>query len=138
MSELLTGQSKRIPALDQMRGYAILGMLLVNAKGVFHLQAAQLSHHREMFTYADTIAPLFMFVVGMGMRLSWLRRSALDGANVARRAMAKRFSLLVLIAFAIYAGWLWGALMGIGVAGFVADRNPHGSVRPPFGARSRS
>lgn len=120
MSEVITGQLKRIPALDQMRGYAILGMLLVNAKSLFHLQAAQLSHHREMFTYADTIAPLFMFVVGMGMRLSWLRRSAQDGAAVVRRAMVKRFSLLVLIAFAIYAGWLWDALMDIGLAGLLA------------------
>jgi predicted acyltransferase len=117
---MTTGQLKRIPALDQLRGYAIFGMLLVNAKGLFHLEAVQLSHHRELFTYADTIAPLFMFVVGMGMRLSWLRRNAKDGDGITRKAMAKRFALLVLIAFVIYAGYLWDALMDIGLAGLLA------------------
>lgn len=120
MSEAMTEPLKRLPALDQMRGYAIFGMLLVNAKGLFHFDAAQLSHHRELFTYADTIAPLFVFLVGMGMRLSWLRRSVQDGVVAARKAMAKRFGLLVLIAFALYAGWLWDALMDIGLAGLLA------------------
>jgi len=129
MSEVSSGQLQRIPALDQMRGYAIFGMLLVNAKGLFHLETAQLSHHREMFTYADTIAPLFMFVVGMGMRLSWLRRSAQEGVAVARKAMARRFALLVLIAFALYAGYLWDALMDIGLAGLLALPFINRSVR---------
>jgi predicted acyltransferase len=120
MSETRTANLQRISALDQMRGYAIFGMLLVNAQGLFHFNAAQLSHHRESFTYADTIAPLFMFVVGMGMRLSWLRRSAQDGNGAARLAMARRFGLLILIAFALYAGWLWDALMAIGLAGLLA------------------
>ncbi len=126
---MITGQLNRIPALDQLRGYAVFGMLLVNATGLFHLETAQLSHHRERFTYADTIAPLFVFVVGMGLRLSWLRRSAQDGAGVARRALAKRFALLVLIAFAIYSGWLWDALMDIGLAGLLALPLIHKSVR---------
>ena len=129
MSEVITGQLQRIPALDQLRGYAVFGMLLVNATGWFHLETAQLSHHRERFTYADTIAPLFVFVVGMGLRLSWLRRSVQDGDGVARRALAKRFALLVLIAFAIYSGWLWDALMDIGLAGLLALPLIHKSVR---------
>ncbi len=111
---------QRLPVLDQLRGYAVFGMLLVNAKDLFHLEAAQLSHQRETFTYADTIAPLFLFVVGMGMRLSWLRRSSQVGDGPARMAMAKRFGLLVLIAFALYAGYLWDALMDIGLAGLLA------------------
>ena len=112
--------SKRIPVLDQMRGYAIFGMLLVNANDLFHLHWEQLNHHRERFTYADTIAPMFMFVVGMGMRISWLRRSARDGVSKARQAMAKRLALLVLIGFALYAGYYWDALMDIGLAGLLA------------------
>lgn len=112
-------------------------MLLVNASGLFFdpVQATlgegafarfydgvlyQLSHHRTTFSYADTIAPLFVFVVGMGMRLSWLRRSAVAGEWPTRKAMIKRYMLLVLIAFAIYAGWLWDALMDIGLAGLLA------------------
>ncbi|MBX3179065.1 MAG: DUF1624 domain-containing protein [Candidatus Hydrogenedentes bacterium] len=126
----------RITAIDQIRGYAIFGMLLVNASGFFHLKqlTEQLSHHRNVFTYADTIAPLFVFVVGMGMRLSWLKRAEKAGHSETRWAMAKRFGLLVLIAFALYAGWLWDALMDIGLAGllalFLIDKKP--AVRAAF------
>ena len=107
-------------SIDQLRGYAIFGMILVNAKGMFGVKIDQLSHHQNYFTFADTVAPIFMFVVGIGMRLSWLRRSKVSGRSVARRAMVRRFSILVLMAFALYMGWLWDALMDIGLAGLLA------------------
>lgn len=136
---------KRIVCMDQLRGYAIFGMLIVNARSLFFTPMAssmadtrmqgffdaclfQISHHRSTFTYADTIAPLFVFVVGMGMRVSWLRRSTHVEPSAIRKAMAKRYGLLVLIAFALYAGWLWDALMDIGLAGLLAvlliDKKP--------------
>ena len=65
---------QRIAVLDQMRGYAIFGMLLVNAKGLFHFSATQLRNHRASFTYADTIAQLFVFVVGyasLAITIDW-------------------------------------------------------------------
>lgn len=128
----------RIASLDQYRGYAIFGMLLVNFFGHYDtkwiqelndsgLKSAlmfifgeQLHHHNEFMTYADTIAPIFMFVVGIGMRLSWLNRVNKVEPSVARKSMAGRYFTLVLIAFAIYTGWLWDALMNIGLAGLVA------------------
>ena len=130
-------EAKRIVCVDQLRGYAIFGMLLVNAKGLFFepvksymegssFQAAfdafyfQISHHKTNFTYADTIAPLFVFVVGMGMRLSWLKRSQAVSVSESRKALVKRYFMLVLIGFAIYTGWLWDALMDIGLAGLIA------------------
>lgn len=125
-------QTSRIVSIDQLRGYAIFGMLIVNAGPLFFepMQAKlsepwfetflyQIQHHRTAFTYADTIAPLFVFVVGMGMRLSWLRRGAVAGFGATRKAMVKRNILLVLIAFALYPGWLWDALMDIGLAGLI-------------------
>lgn len=145
---------KRIVCVDQLRGYAIFGMLLVNAKGLFFGPVVppaegsvfaglweawlyQISHHRTTFSYADTIAPLFVFVVGMGMRLSWLRRSEQLGASAARKGMIKRYTLLVLIAFAIYAGWLWDALMDIGLAGLIAvwfiQMKPRSRILAAFG-----
>lgn len=134
--QALAKKTTRLVSIDQLRGYAIFGMLLVNAKGLFGLKYEQLSHHREIFTYADTIAPLFMFVVGIGMRLSWLRRASLDGASETRIAMVKRFGLMVLIAFAIYAGWLWDALMDIGLAGLLAviliDKKPRVRILAAF------
>ena len=128
----------RIPSLDQYRGYAIFGMLLVNFFGHYGVKwvddlsiawlktplyfffGEQLHHHNTYMTYADTIAPIFMFVVGIGMRLSWVKRVQKTPANVARKSMAGRYFTLVLIAFAIYTGWLWDALMSIGLAGLVA------------------
>jgi predicted acyltransferase len=137
---------KRIASLDEVRGYAIFGMLLVNFFGHYKTEwikvmedsalkewlmwifGVQLEHHGEYMTYADTIAPLFMFVVGIGLRLSWLRRAGQMDAGLVRKATIKRFFTLVLIAFAIYQGWLWDALMSIGLAGLVAvwivDRKP--------------
>jgi len=136
MSHTEPEKAQRITAIDQLRGYAIFGMLLVNAKGLFSFGHQQLSHHREIFTYADSIAPLFLFVVGVGMRLSWLRRSVAEGPAETRKAMIKRYSILVLIAFAIYGGWLWDALMDIGLAGLIAvwliDKKPQVRVAAAF------
>jgi uncharacterized membrane protein YeiB len=148
-----TSGTKRIVCVDQLRGYAIFGMLLVNAKGLFfepvesYLKDSdfhsafeaftyQISHHTTNFTYADTIAPLFVFVVGMGMRLSWLRRSRNASAAENRKALVKRYFMLVLIGFAIYSGWLWDALTDIGLAGLLAipliDKKPRTRVLAAF------
>jgi predicted acyltransferase len=145
--------NKRMVSVDQLRGYAIFGMLIVNAQslffepiqGTFESAGAkeffdaflyQTSHHRTAFTYADTIAPLFLFVVGMGMRISWLRRSGAMGFWKNRKSLIKRYVLLVLIAFALYAGWLWDALMDIGLAGLLAipliDTKPRTRVLAAF------
>jgi predicted acyltransferase len=120
MSDTVSEEPTRLRSIDQLRGYAVFGMILVNAKGMFGVKVDQLSHHQDHFTYADTIAPLFMFAVGISMRLSWLRRSEVAGTASTRKAMAKRFTTLVLIAFVIYMGWLWDALMDIGLAGLLA------------------
>ncbi|NUM53902.1 MAG: DUF1624 domain-containing protein [Candidatus Hydrogenedentes bacterium] len=118
----------RIASMDQIRGYAIFGMLLVDYFEAFKVTTEQLHHHKEYMTYADTIAPLFLFVVGMGMRLSMKRRIEQEGAQQARRGLLKRYMLLVLIAFTLYTGYLWDALMNIGLAGLIAlwvvDKKP--------------
>jgi predicted acyltransferase len=114
-----TGSSDRLVSIDQLRAWAIFGMVIVNAKNVFldpvrptlaatpfeeyfGLLLHQLSHHDAGFTHADSIAPLSVFVVGMAVRLSWLKTTArAHDPWAVRRSMAKRFALLVLIAFAI-------------------------------------
>lgn len=121
----------RIASIDQLRGFAIFGMLLVDYFGCFDHTWSQLHHHREGMTFADIIAPLFLFVVGMGMRLSTLKRLEHDSLPNVRKAILKRYALLTLIAFTLYTGYLWDALMNIGLAGllavFLVDKKP--SVR---------
>ena len=121
----------RIASMDQIRGYAIFGMLLVDYFECFDASTEQLHHHRDYMTFADSIAPLFMFVVGMGLRLSMKRRIEKVGLDAARKGLLKRYALLVLIAFMLYTGYLWDALMNIGLAGLLAlwvvDKKP--SVR---------
>jgi hypothetical protein len=74
--------------------------------------------------------------VGIGMRLSWLKRVDKAGPEATRKAMIKRYCILVLIAFAIYMGWIWDALMDIGLAGLLAvylvDKSPKIRVAAAF------
>ena len=119
----LSDRKKRILSLDQYRGYAIFGMILVNYLGNFDAMPEQFRHHRDWFSYADTIAPIFMFVVGMGFRMSFGRRAAKIGLWPARWAAAKRYATLTLVGVVIYGGewqWIWDALVDIGIAGLLA------------------
>ncbi len=125
-------RTTRLAVLDQFRGYAIFGMILVNCLGKFDVIHWLFKHHRDGYSYADTIAPVFIFVVGMGFRLSLLRRIARDGPGRARRSALRRYAILMLLG-ALYGQFdfrvsVWDALMDIGVAGVLAlpfiDRGP--------------
>jgi predicted acyltransferase len=115
---------KRIESIDQLRGYTIFGMILVNFLGNFHVMPETFKHHREGYSYADTIAPLFLFIVGMGFRLSLKRRIGKDGPWFARGSAAKRYAILTLVGIVVYDpldwhGW-WDALVDIGLSGLLA------------------
>lgn len=118
----------RILSIDQFRGWAIFGMLVVDYFGAYKNTWVQMHHHDDFMTWADTIAPIFMFVVGMGMRLSMIRRIDRVGLKEGRSGLLSRYLLLVLIAFTLYTGYLWDALMNIGLAGLIAlwvvDKKP--------------
>ena len=116
--------SKRIASIDQLRGYAIFGMILVNYLGHFQCMPWILKHHKNGFSYADTIAPLFIFVVGMGFRLSLARRIEKLGLWQARWSALKRYIVLFLVGVAFYGpamriDW-WDALTDIALAGVLA------------------
>ncbi|HQH69808.1 MAG TPA: heparan-alpha-glucosaminide N-acetyltransferase domain-containing protein [Candidatus Hydrogenedentes bacterium] len=81
----------RLPMLDQLRGYAIFGMILVNYLGHFDVMPWAFRHHKTGFSYADTIAPLFIFLVGMGFRMSFQRRAVEKGLCGARRDALRRY-----------------------------------------------
>ena len=125
---MIPAPPKRIVSIDQFRGYAILGMVFVNYIDRFNITPWMLQHHREGMSFNDTIAPIFIFVVGMGFRLSMLRRVEKEGLGAARRATAKRYLSLAILGFAIYQGYLWDALSDIGLGGLLAlmfmDKTP--------------
>lgn len=138
--------AQRILSMDQYRGYAIFGMLLVDYFGSYKAELLEpnensgvlwvLAHfwhqihhpHGAGFTFADLIAPVFMFVVGMGMRLSMVRRMEKVGVKAARRDILKRYAVIVMLGFTIYTGYLWDALLNIGLAGmlvlWIVDKKP--------------
>jgi predicted acyltransferase len=110
--------------IDQCRGYAIFGMILVNVLGIFSCMPWMLKHHHEGFSYADHIAPMFMFVVGIGFRMSFLKTVRTQGLPVARKRALRRYCILMGLGL-IYGGFslrvgVWDALMDIGMAGVLA------------------
>lgn len=122
----MTGDStsSRISSLDQLRGYTIIAMIAVNFLGEFDAVPWMFKHHREGYSYADTIAPLFVFMVGISFRLSFLRRAVKEGLWKARWSAARRFFILTLIGVILYGpfDWRtwWDALVDIGLAGLLA------------------
>ncbi len=119
-----TETAPRLGSLDQLRGYTIVGMITVNFLGEFDATPWMLKHHREGYSYADSIAPLFLFIVGIGFRLSFLRKVQKDGLWKARWSSGKRYFILTLIGIILYSpfdwhDW-WDALVDIGLSGLLA------------------
>ena len=115
---------QRYVFLDQCRGYAIFGMILVNVLGEFACMPSILKHHHEGFSYADHIAPMFMFVVGIGFRMSFLKTMKKNGIAFARKRALRRYLILMGLGL-VYGGFslrvgVWDALMDIGVSGILA------------------
>ena len=73
-------------ALDQFRGYTVMGMFLVNFVGSFEAAGWLLKHHNTFCSYADTIMPQFFFAVGFAFRLTFCRRIE-SGATAAAYAL---------------------------------------------------
>lgn len=114
----------RIPSIDQFRGYTIAGMILVNFLEEFPRAPEFFKHHPDWMSYADTIAPIFLFVAGMGFRLSMLRNRERKGLPAALLDGARRYAILTLIGILYYAplDWSewWDALVDIGLSGLLA------------------
>ena len=109
----------RLHALDQFRGYTVLGMFLVNFVGGFAAMVAlwpTLKHHHTYVSYADTIMPQFLFAVGMAYRLVFVRRKARDGALAAYSHAFWRCLGLILLGVIVHtlgrklAGVSWNEL----------------------------
>lgn len=85
----------RVASLDQLRGLAVLGMLVVNFLSPFQAVRADtpvLRHAPSSFTVADAFMPMFLFAAGYALRIKSTSRAA-----VATRALG-----LLLLAAVVY------------------------------------
>lgn len=117
--------TSRLASVDQFRGYTVFGMMLVNYCGRFECMPWQFKHHDIGMSYADTIAPLFVFIVGMGVRMSFLRLQEKAGTRAAMVHGLRRFLVLAGVGIVFYGPhpqswqWWWDALVDIAASGLL-------------------
>jgi len=121
---------KRLRSLDAFRGFAIVGMVLVNFWGGLNAIPAWLKHAPDIgLTFADLVAPFFIFAIGLTYGISARRRLKRDGWGKTAGHFFRRWMSIVGIGAAmtslekVYGEGLyqldWGALQSIGVAGLL-------------------
>src|SRR5262249_48435009 len=119
-----TAPKGRVTSLDQVRGYTVAGMVLVNFLGGDAVVPAGLKHHNTYCSYADTIMPQFFFAVGFAYRLTFLKRLRQEGALAASAAAVRRNLGLILLGFVLYhldgGAKSWADLVALGPGGFLA------------------
>lgn len=128
MDPIEAGKSRRVVALDLLRGAAVAGMILVTSPGDWNHAYAQLRHAAwNGWTLADMVFPAFLFAVGMALALAYPRTQGEAtrlrlGVQVVRRALVLvviglALNLLAAVAFFDAAHVrLPGVLQRIGVA----------------------
>lgn len=113
----------RIVSLDQFRGFAIFGMILVNYLGYFEKIPETMKHPHYGMTFANTIAPFFLIAVGMGFRMSIRNRIIKYGRKSSYLTAIKRYLILIIIGIVLYGPdpvcGMWDALVDIGFAGLL-------------------
>ena len=91
--------SPRLASLDQFRGYTIAGMCMANFLAPFSAIHSIFKHNDTYFSYADTIMPGFLFIVGFAFRLTYLKRAPDKRARVdGRRLRAPQRQVIAALA----------------------------------------
>ena len=91
--------SKRITAVDALRGWTVIGMILVNVPGRWGEQFAILEHAEwHGVTFADLIFPFFLFVVGISIVLAYngAKESGAPAAAIIRKVALRGLRLFAL------------------------------------------
>ena len=96
MSDISSNSQARLAALDQFRGYTMVGMLLVNFLGNYEVCPRILKHSHDYCSYADTIMPQFLFAAGFAMQLSLGRRLQQGGQMPWAKAIRRILSLAAI------------------------------------------
>lgn len=96
-SSTLLPRSSRLKSIDILRGATIAGMILVNAQFSHEEGYRQFAHAAwNGWTFADTVYPCFLFLVGVSLTLSTASRMAGGEDRAALFGHALRRSLLIL------------------------------------------
>ena len=99
-------------------------MILVNVLERFQAIPRIFKHLNTELCLADPVAPLFIFIVGMGFQLAYTRMLKERGALTASLASLKRYCILFVVAVFVYHFSMrrifWDALTEISVAGILA------------------
>ena len=122
---------KRLEAIDQFRGFAILLMILANYMNNVSLIPNWLKHSDDIgYTVIDLIAPMFVFAMGLTYGLSFRRRSVRDGAWNTYQHFLTRYLALLGLGYLVTLVWElsgiqppsvnWGLLQALGAAGLIA------------------
>ena len=114
--------SQRNLAIDRYRGLAIIFMVLVDSIEDIAGVPAWLKHAPDVgFTFADIVAPMFIFAIAATYRRSFLRRAG-QGKGEAYGHFASRYFAIVGVGTIFSAGGIagsWGVLQAIGAAGLL-------------------
>src|SRR5262245_33407236 len=95
-SATVSPSSTRLASIDVFRGATIAAMILVNGQYSPESSYRQLAHAAwNGWTFADTIFPCFLFIVGVSMTLSTGSRLARGEARGHLLAHAARRALLL-------------------------------------------
>lgn len=114
-------QSGRWASLDHFRGLAVLLMILVNSLAEYNVPP-WLKHAKwNGYTFADLVAPMFLFAMGMAYRISLQKRLASQGVKKTVFHFVKRYTILFLFGFGglflVYRRFDWGVLQMLGAIG---------------------
>jgi predicted acyltransferase len=89
----LSPSSPRLKSIDVFRGATIVAMILVN--GQFSHEESYCHAEWNGWTFADTIYPCFLFIVGVSLTLSTASRAARGEDRTRLLGHALRRSLLI-------------------------------------------
>jgi predicted acyltransferase len=119
LMDSLPPPKKRTSAIDQFRGFAIIGMVLVNYAADIRSIPAWFKHAPDIgLTFADLIAPFFIFAIGLTYGLSFRRRLEREGAFATIGLGAVISAGENLLGYSS-SRMDWGALQAIGCAGLL-------------------
>lgn len=119
---------KRNISIDAFRGFAIIGMVVVNYVAGISWIPAILKHAPDIgITIADFIAPFFIFAIGLNYKASFEKRMGEYGFAKTAGLFAARYLAIAGIGAIFAAGESitgefsnWGVLQAIGMAGLVS------------------